>query len=83
MNDLVVNFGDMIANDILSKLIVIINEWESKPDDLNEFKKYIIEYYATIVENYSVFPEIFVKLMVWAIGEYTCKLYFNDTEKIK
>ncbi len=83
MNDLFVNFGDMITNDILSKLIAIINEWESETDDLNEFKKYTIENYATIVENYSVLPESFVKLMAWVIGEYTCKLYFNDTEKIK
>ena len=83
MNDLFVNFGDMITNDILSKLIAIINEWESETDDINEFKKYTIENYATIVENYSVLPESFVKLMAWVIGEYTCKLYFNDTEKIK
>ena len=83
MNDLFVNFGDMITDDILSKLIAIINEWESETDDLNEFKKYTIENYATIVENYSVLPESFVKLMAWVIGEYTCKLYFNDTEKIK
>ena len=83
MNDLFVNFGDMITSDILSKLVGIISEWESETDDLNEFKKYTIENYATIVENYSVLPESFVKLMAWVIGEYTCKLYFNDTEKIK
>ena len=83
MNDLFVNFGDMITDDILSKLIAIITEWESETDDLNEFKRYTIENYATIVENYSVLSESFVKLMAWVIGEYTCKLYFNDTEKIK
>ena len=83
MNDLFVNFGDMITNDILAKLMAIINEWESETDDLNEFKRYTIENYATIVENYSVLPESLVKLMAWVIGEYTCKLYFNDTEKIK
>ena len=83
MNDLFVNFGDMITSDILSKLVAIISEWESETDDLNEFKRYTIENYATIVENYSVLPESFVKLMAWVIGEYTCKLYFNDTEKIK
>ena len=83
MNDLFVNFGDMITNDILSKLIAIISEWENETDDLNEFKKYTIENYATIVENYSVLPESLVKLMAWVIGEYTCKLYYNDTEKIK
>ena len=83
MNDLFVNFGDMITDEILSKLIAIITEWESETDDLNEFKRYTIENYATIVENYSVLSESFVKLMAWVIGEYTCKLYFNDTEKIK
>ena len=83
MNELFVNFGDMITDDILSKLIAIINEWESETDDLNEFKRYTVENYATIVENYSVLPESLVKLMAWVIGEYTCKLYFNDNEKIK
>ena len=83
MNDLFVNFGDMITDEILSKLVAIISEWESETDDLKEFKKYTIENYATIVENYSVLSESFVKLMAWVIGEYTCKLYVNDTEKIK
>ena len=83
MNDLFVNFGDMITDDILSKLVGIISEWESETDDLEEFKKYTVENYASIVENYSVLPESFVKLMAWVIGEYTCKLYLNDTEKIK
>ena len=83
MNELFVNFGDMITDDILSKLVAIISEWESETDDLNEFKRYTIENYATIVENYSVLSESFVKLMAWVIGEYTCKLYYNDTEKIK
>ena len=83
MNDLFVNFGDMITDEILAKLIAIISEWENETDDINEFKKYTIENYATIVENYSVLSESFVKLMGWVIGEYTCKLYYNDTEKIK
>ena len=83
MNELFVNFGDMITDDILAKLVAIISEWESETDDLNEFKRYTIENYATIVENYSVLSESFVKLMAWVIGEYTCKLYYNDTEKIK
>ena len=83
MNDLFVNFGDMITDDILAKLVGIISEWESETDDINEFKRYTIENYATIVETYSVLSESFVKLMAWVIGEYTCKLYFNDTEKIK
>ena len=83
MNDLFVNFGDMITDDILAKLVGIISEWENETDDINEFKRYTIENYATIVETYSVLSESFVKLMAWVIGEYTCKLYYNDTEKIK
>jgi hypothetical protein len=73
----------MINDDILSKLITIISEWEKEIDDLNEFKKYTIENYATIVENYSIISDSFVKLMAWVIGEYTYKLYSSDEEKIK
>ena len=83
MNELFVNFGDMISDEILSKLISIISEWQKESDDLNEFKKYTIENYATIVENYSILSDSFVKLMAWVIGEYTNKLYSNDDEKIK
>ena len=83
MNELFVNFGDMINDEILSKLISIISEWEKEAEDLNEFKKYTIENYANIVENYSTLSDSFVKLMAWVIGEYTNKLYLNDDEKIK
>ena len=83
MNELFVNFGDMINDEILSKLISIISEWEKETEDVNEFKKYTIENYATIVENYSILSDSFVKLMAWVIGEYTNKLYLNDDEKIK
>ena len=83
MNELFVNFGDMISDEILAKLIGIISEWEKETEDPNEFKKYTIENYATIVENYSVLSDSFVKLMAWVIGEYTNKLYLNDEEKIK
>ena len=83
MNDIFINFGDMITDEMLAKFIKIIHEWENETDDLNEFKKYTIENYATMVENYSVISESFVKLMAWIIGEYTCKLYYGDSEKIK
>ena len=49
MNDLFVNFGEMITDEILSKLIKIITEWEKESEDLEEFKKYTIENYANIV----------------------------------
>jgi hypothetical protein len=73
----------MISDEILAKLIGIISDWEKETEDPNEFKKYTIENYATIVENYSVLSDSFVKLMAWVIGEYTNKLYLNDEEKIK
>ena len=83
MNELFVNFGDMITDDILSKLIKIITEWERETDDIEEFKKFTIENYATIVENYAALPDSLVKLLAWVTGEYTNKLYFNDQNKIK
>ena len=33
MNQLFVNFGDLITEEILSKLIRLINEWESETDE--------------------------------------------------
>ena len=83
MNELFINFGNMINDNMLSKLINIITEWEKETDDLNEFKRITIENYATTVENYSIISDSFVKLMAWVIGEYTNKLYLNDEEKIK
>ena len=80
MNELFVNFGEMITDDILIK---IINEWERETDDIEEFKKFTIENYATIVENYAALPDSLVKLLAWVTGEYTNKLYFNDQNKIK
>ena len=83
MNELFVNFGDMITDDILSKLIKIITEWERETDDIEEFKKFTIENYAIIVENYAALPDSLVKLLAWVTGEYTNKLYYNDQNKIK
>ena len=83
INYIFFNFGDMVNDEILSKLINIISDWEKEIEDLNEFKKYTIENYATIVENYSTISESFVKIMAWIIGEYAYKLYLNDEEKIK
>ena len=34
--------GEMITDNILSKLIKIINEWERETDDIEEFKKFTI-----------------------------------------
>ena len=82
MNELFVDFGEMITDDILSKLTKIIAEWEKESDDLEEFKKFTIENYANIVENYAVLPDSLVKLIAWVAGEYANELYQNDTEKL-
>ena len=83
MNELFVNFGEMITDDILAKLIKIINEWEKETEDEEEFKSFTIENYAKIVEEYAVLPDSFVKLMAWVIGEYTNQLYANEPDKIE
>ena len=38
----------LVTDDILSKLIKIINEWERETDDIEEFKKFTIENYAVL-----------------------------------
>ena len=64
INDIFVNFGDMVNEEILSKLINIISDWEKEIEDLNEFKKYTNENYATIVEYYSTISDSFEKINV-------------------
>jgi AP-4 complex subunit epsilon-1 len=81
MNNLFVNFGDLITDEILSKLIKLINEWESETDE-EEFKQFTIENYTYIIENYSVLPDSLVKLMGWILGEYGKKLFRDDEEKV-
>ena len=82
-NDLFINFGEMIDDEIITKLYEILYDWEKESESIEEFKKLTIENYATIVENYSTIPSSFVKLMSLIIGEYANKLYENDEEKIK
>lgn len=81
MNQLFVNFGDLITDEILSKLIKLINEWESETDE-EEFKQFTIENYQAIIENYASLPDSLVKLMAWVLGEYGKKLYKNDEQKL-
>ena len=38
----------LVTDDILSKLIKIINEWERETDNIEEFKKFTIENYAVL-----------------------------------
>ena len=82
-NELFINFGEMIDNEIISKLIEIFIDWEKESDNLEEFKKLTIENFATIVENYSIIPSSFVQLIAIITGEYAIKLYNDDEEKIK
>jgi AP-4 complex subunit epsilon-1 len=82
-NDLFINFGEMIDDEIITKLVEILFEWEKESESLEEFKKLTIENYATIVENYSIIPSSLVKLISLITGEYANKLYENDEEKIK
>ena len=83
MNDLFINFGEMISDEIITKLVEILYDWEKEAESIDEFKKLTIENYATIVENYSIIPSSFVKLISLITGEYANKLYENDEEKIK
>jgi AP-4 complex subunit epsilon-1 len=81
MNNLFVNFGELITDDILSKLIKLINEWETETDE-DEFKQFTIDNYTFIIENYTVLPDSLVKLMGWVLGEYGKKLFRDDEEKV-
>ena len=82
-NDLFINFGEMVDDDIITKLFEILYDWEKESESVEEFKKLTLENYATIVENYSIIPSSFVKLISLITGEYANKLYENDEEKIK
>ena len=82
-NDLFINFGEMIDDEIITKLVEILFEWEKESESIEEFKKLTIENYATIVENYAIIPYSLVKLISLITGEYANKLYENDEEKIK
>ena len=82
-NNLFINFGEMIDDEIITKMFEILYDWEKESESVEEFKKLTIENYATIVEDYSIIPGSFVKLIALITGEYSNKLYENDEEKIK
>ncbi len=63
MNQLFVSFGDLITDEILSKLIKLINEWESETDE-EEFKQFTIDNYTSIIENISNLPDSLVKVLL-------------------
>ena len=72
MNQLFVSFGDLITEEILSKLLKLINEWESETDE-NEFQQFTINNYIEIVNTYPSLPDSLVKLISWVFGEYGIK----------
>ena len=72
MNQLFVSFGDLITEEILSKLLKLINEWESETDE-NEFQQFTINNYIDIVNIYPNLPDSLVKLISWVFGEYGLK----------
>jgi hypothetical protein len=82
-NDLFINFGEMIDDEIITKIFEILYDWEKESETIEEFKKLTIENYASIVEEYSIIPSSFIKLISLITGEYANKLYENDEEKIK
>ena len=82
-NNLFINFGDIIDDEIITKIFEIIYDWEKESESIEEFKKLTIENYASIVEDYSTIPGSFVKLISLITGEYANKLYENEEEKIK
>ena len=83
INELFINFGEMIDNEIISKLVEILLDWDKESDNIEEFKKLTIENFATIIADYSTIPSSFVKLISIITGEYAIKLYNDDEEKIK
>ena len=40
-NDLFINFGEMIDDEIITKLVEIIFEWEKESESIEEFKKLV------------------------------------------
>jgi len=81
MNQLFVLFGELITDEILSKLLKLINEWESESDE-QEFKTYTIDNYTEIINNITTLPDSLVKLIAWVFGEYGKRIFANDEAKI-
>lgn len=81
MNQLFVNFGNLITDDILFKLLGIINEWAEETDE-DEFREFTIENYYDIIKTVNVLPDSLVQLVAWVFGEFLVKLVNYDEEKI-
>lgn len=61
MNHVFVNFGELITEEILSKLIKLINEWETETSE-EEFKQFTVDNYTTIIDTHTVIPDPLVKV---------------------
>lgn len=81
MNQLFVNFGNLITEDILSKLIKIINEWAEETDE-EEFKEFTILNYTEIVNTVSNLGDHLVQLIAYIFGEYSILLANGNEEEI-
>lgn len=82
MNQLFVNFGNLITDEILSKLIKIINEWADETDE-EEFKEFTILNYTEIVNTVSNLPDHLVQLIAYIFGEYSLTLSNGNDDEIE
>ena len=81
MNKLFVNFGSLITEEIVSKMIKIIGEWAEETEE-TEFKEYTIFNYTEIIKTVNFLPDPLVQLVAFIFGEYSLKLSNYDEEEI-
>lgn len=79
LNKLFVNFGGMITDEIISKLVKIIMEW-SEETDSDEFKEYTIKNYNEIIKSINSLPDSLVQLISFIFGEFSYKLAESESE---
>lgn len=79
MNQLFVNFGSLITDDIVSNFIKIITEWADETNE-NEFKEFTIQNYTEILRSISSLPDPLVQLIAFIFGEYSLKLASSEEE---
>ena len=82
MNQLFVNFSDLITDDILSKFIKIINEWAEETDS-EEFKEYTILNFTDIINNVNSPGDHLVQLIAYVFGEYCFALNEGNHQELE
>ena len=82
MNQLFVNFGSLITEEILSQLIKILNEWSEEVDE-EEFKQMTIINYCEIVNSVSNLCDHLVQLIAYIFGEYSLQLANGNENEIE